>query len=728
MRNPFAPITDAISRAFRPRNTSDEEWDSLMGIPFGALNTLRESQDDYGNAYPNIRAIADRFFAVRPFAKDDTGMRMTDAPQAIRVMSAPNQQMSGVDFRNAIATMSLVHNKTYILVWENVGGKAVPATPNIREQRIAGFTFLQGVVETVTNGVITYQTGTNTYTDGQVMVINDINPYDLSKGYSPARSVRKWATMEDFAADYTNGFFKNGGVPTGQFLITAPSKKEYEDVVKEMKHKYQGASKNGTAMYSYVPTDPITGKASQASVTWVPFNVTNKDLTLGDLLDRAEKKIDSAYRVSAFLRGMDEAPNFATAQVIERNFIENTMRPFLTLRWGRIQHELNRITGGLGYAIGFEITTPNIQEEVLAKSQSDQATAVTVNLLKAQGYTLANIVAAGIAPEEWLELETPEAANEDETIDDDGTTDDLPDQTPPTPGTSTKSKKKDNSHSHEVTDEDIAEFFASDSEQAAYATQLEVPARQLMEKQVNRAMNALGTTDKMPTTFNKTQEEIDDEADETAFLDAMMDIIVVILLSQGAITWEEGKSMIAGAGIDQEMGTYIPTDDAKNAYRSYLKTVFNSYSDDTKTRIRDTLAAANESGVGIEQTRANLAQIPVLDEYRVKRLAVAEANRSYSQASVESMQKMNNDLEDFTIQQSMQSETGTPCQYCATFIDVWRTVGHVMSEKGSTVTGIDGGTFVNNWDNNHGHDIHPNGHCDPVFRLIEDATGKVIGS
>lgn len=705
MRNPFTLLTKMF------RNQQINDYDSLMTIPFSALNILRESNDDYGNAYPNIRAIADRFFTVIPYALDEKGQKIDQSPVALKALSRPNQSMSGVDFRNAIATMSLVHNKVYILVWQSIGGKSVPATPNIRESNIAGFTFLENVVETIVDGIRIYQSGKSIYTEKQVMVLSDLNPYNLNTGYSPARSVKKWATLEDFAADYQNGFFKNGGIPSGQFLITAPSKKEYEDVVKEMKRKYQGANKNGTAMYSYVPTDPVTGKPSQASVTWVPFNVTNKDLALKDLLEKAEKKIDGAYRVSAFIRNMDEAPNFATAQVIERNFIENTIKPFLILRWGRIQHELNRITGGLGYSIGYEIETPNIQEEELAKAQSNQANVVNINLLKAQGYTLPNIVEALDLPKRWLELETPEAVADDMTIDDNNSTRDLPEQEI-TSGIN-NSKKKEHNCSH-------LSWKLNSSEQEAYAIQLESPPRQLLEKQVNRAINAVGTTDKLKMS------EQDDQDDEDAFLTAMMEIITIILLAEGITQWEAGKAMLVGAGIDKEMGTYIVQSEAKDEYRAYLKTIFKSYSDETKTIIRDTLANANAQGLGVEQTRAQLATIPGMNEYRVKRIAVAEANKSYSQASVESMKQLDTKLDEYVIQQSMESTTGTPCEYCSAFIGVWRTVGTKMIEKGAVITGADGGIFVNNWDDNYGHDAHSNGKCEPVYRII-DSTGKVIG-
>lgn len=709
MRNPFAPLVDLI----RPKNqTTDDKWNGLFDAPFGALNILNATNDDYGNAYPNINAIGNRFFKIRPYGIDENGQRLKETPQAIKALSIPNQSMSGVDFRRAIALMTLVHNKTYILVWENKGGVAVPATETISPENIAGFTFLERVIETTINGRIAYQTSAQgmpvTYSDKQVMVIHDINPNDLSKGYSPAQSVRKWATLEDFAADYQNGFFKNGGVPSGQFLITAPTKKEYKDIVKEMKLKYGGASNNGTAMYSYVPNDPVTGKPAQASVTWVPFNVTNKDLALTDLLDKAEKKVDGAYGVSAFIRNMDEAPNFATAQVIERNFVENTVEPFTILRWGRIQHELNRITGGLGYAIGFDIELPNVQEEELAKAQTNQQNAVTVNLLIARGYTLPNIVQALDLPKRWLELETAGTPNEDDSIDDDSTTDDTPDPDDPM---KQNAKKKDHSHD---------DWQLSSAEQEAWATQLEVPARQLLEKQVHRAQQEVGVS-------NQTEEERQDDEDETEFLDAMMATIVLILIAEGITQWEEGKALLINSGIDQDMGAYVVSPDAQDRYREYLKTVFNGYHGDTKKLIRETLASAQEQGLTIEQTKANLGTIIPNNEYRVKRLAVAEANRSYSIASVESMQQIDEKLEDYTVQQSMESTTGNPCPFCSSLIGVWRTVGKTMVELGATVEGTDGGVFVNNWDDNKGHDIHPNGHCEPVYRIVENVSGAVVG-
>ncbi len=87
------------------------------------------------------------------------------------------------------------------------------------------------------------------------------------------------------------------------FIITAPTPTEYEDIVRGIKARHQGADKNNNVIFSHAPLDPSTNKPVQASITWVPFNVTNKDLELGVLFDNTNKKIDSSFAVPAVMRG-----------------------------------------------------------------------------------------------------------------------------------------------------------------------------------------------------------------------------------------------------------------------------------------------------------------------------------------------------------------------------------------------------------------------------------------
>ena len=624
-----------------------------------------------------------------PYAIDDNGKPLTTPPNVIEALSRPNQDMSGVDFRDALAVMTMVHDNVYVLVHEKNGRTTRPARENIREEQIAGFTFLENALEVSVGGQIQYEIYTNgskeIYYPYQVIDLHDVNPKNLSTGYSPSRAARRWTRIDDYIADYQSGFFENGAVPAGQFIITAPTANEYKDIVHNLKKKHKGAGKNNNVTYTYAPIDPVSGKPGQAAITWVPFNTTNKDLALKDIFEQANKKIDSVYGVSAFIRSIDEAPNFATAQVIERNFVENTVRPFAIKKWGRFQHELNRITNGLGYGISFELETPHIAEEQKSTAETNQIIWNTVKDMILQGFTYDSAVKAMNLPPNWALLVEGEIKT---TVIENPKTDVVDD-----PDTSPNNVKM-------MTTEDMPGF----------EMRLEEPARALMQKQVNYAVDILDP--------NNATDPI--EEDKDTFIDEMMVIISAILLYGGIQQWQAGKNLLLDSGVSLEDipdGAYLLNQSAETRYRKYLKTIADSYGDDTANAIRNVLENSNTKELTSAQTQAALRNIMQTDEWRVKRLATSEINRSSGISSVESMRKIA-DESGSTIEKTML-HTGSDqiCEFCASRIGVWFPVDKTMVKKGAEVMGIDGGIFVNNWDNNDGHDIHPNGHCVPEYRI-----------
>ena len=700
-------LAKRLFNAIRPQNqTNDLPIVSLRAESFQSLREMTHyANDQYENGYSSIRAIANRFMVLRPSATDENGKPIAKTPNVINVLARPNQDMSGIDFRDALAVMTMVHDKVYILVHQRIGNEVVAATENVTEENVAGFTFLQNVVEENVGLGLQYRVsvvGENGFVEPriyfpyQVIVLHDVNPTNLQSGYSPSRAAKRWTRIDDYISDYEAGFFENGAVPAGQFLITAPTTKEFDDIVDGLESKHKGAGKNGNVVYTYQPIDPESGKPSQASITWVPFNTSNKDLALKDLFEQANKKIDSVYGVSAFIRAIDEAPNYATAQVIERNFVENTVRPFAIKKWGRFQHELNRILGGLGYGITFKLLTPHIAEEEKLRAEADNIRATTITTFVNAGYTLDSTIDALLLPPNWKLLKKGDESTT--VIENDDANVDEGDEVEDAPTASGGSKRKNPKVSNQLTEADIVRYEA----------ELQVPPRALMQKQVDRA---IATLDPVDVDTAATDE------DKDTFVDDMMVIISGVLLYAGTSQWEEGRNLIRAAGIDPPSTAYELSDDASDRYRKYLRTIVDSYSKDTTEAIRVVLAKAFDENWTRGESEAALRNIMNTDAWRVTRLSTSEINRSGGIASVEAMIKIQDDSEA-TIEKSMMTGGPNPCEFCLARVDVWFPVKKIMVKKGTTITGVDGGTFVNNWDNNAGHDIHANGQCYPIYRVV----------
>lgn len=698
-------IVSRFVQAFRATRSQSGNL-PISSLRAESFQNLRDythyANDQYENGYSSIRAIANRFMVLRPVALDITNAQpLAKTPNVINVLSRPNQDMSGVDFRDALAVMTMVHDKVYVLVHQIIGAQVVPATESVTEKNVGGFTFLENVVEEDVGNGLQYRVSVRTsegfvepriYFPYQVIVLHDINPTNLLGGYSPSRAAKRWTRIDDYIADYESGFFENGAVPAGQFLITAPTTKEFDDIVDNLEAKHRGAGKNNNVVYTYQPIDPETGKAAQATITWIPFNTSNKDLDLKNLFEQANKKIDSVYGVSAFIRAIDEAPNFATAQVIERNFVENTVRPFAVKKWSRFQHELNRIVGGLGYALSFKLTTPHIAEEEQMVAETNKTRYETIQAMVTDGYTIEQAIDALELGVSWRKLGT--AANGPANTGDDDEEDVLDSPTAGSGGSKRNSPKVNDQLSQADIDN--------------YEAQMQVPARNLMQAQVDRAVNSLDPED---VDTSATDE------DKQKFIDDMMIIVDEVLLYVGITQWEEGRQLLRDNDIDPPTGAYNVTETAEDRYKRYLKTIADSYSHDTTESIRAVLARANDEDWTRGQIETAIRNVMNTDAWRVTRLSTSEINRSSGIASVEAMVKIEDDSEA-TLEKSMMTTSGNPCEFCLSRVDVWFPVKSVMIKKGATVTGVDGGTFVNNWDSNSGHDLHANGQCVPIYRVV----------
>lgn len=389
--NPFKHPIKSLQRAFSPKNSLQDDLNNgtLFGWhSTGGIDTLAHYHDNqFENGYGSITKIVNTFMDIRPYTVDEKANKVPS--NLMNRLYHPNGDMSSSDFREALAVMSLIHDRVFVLVWRIEGGVAKPGG-EITPDNLGGFTFLENPVVTLINNKKTYTYNGSVYNEDEVIELKDINPYNLHRGYSPARAASKWATIDDYIAAYQTGFFKNGAVPAGQFIITASTPQEFNDEVDKLEAKHKGAGKNNNIVYVHRPTDR-EGKPSNAKIEWIPFNVQNKDLSLQSLFEQANSKIDGAYGVPAEIRGILSNSNYASVNVAEKIFIKYVVKPFTQKLWTRFTHQLNRITGGLGVAISFELEIPGLADEELVIEQTKKHRDERVQLYLDRGYTLKSI-------------------------------------------------------------------------------------------------------------------------------------------------------------------------------------------------------------------------------------------------------------------------------------------------------------------------------------------------
>jgi len=658
----------------------------------------------FDNTYPSISKIANEFMTIRPYAIDANGKPVSETRVLDRLYH-PNQQMSSADFREALAVMTLVHRKVYLLLWHEQDGKAIPGGP-VTDDNISGFTFLEDVSEFVTNKTKVYKVAGKTYTtDDVIEIYAGFDPYDLSKGYSPSIAAHKWANLDDYIAAYQAGFFENGAVPAGQFIITAKSVDDFDEIVDRMQKKHRGSGRNNNVVYTHRPISPTTGNPVDAQIQWVPFAQTNKEMSLKDIFEQANKKIDSAYGVPASIRGVNDNNTYASVRVDEQIFIKYAVVPFATKIWTRFTHEMNRITGGLGFAITFDVDIPGVADEEKTDAERKKIEFDLINSAINAGYNLDSVVDAFELSNGYKLLKTgyqrPVIVNDKPEVDEGDEVVDSPDST------SKQVKKRIASHKTESGESCMHHECAECSHKIAdpddpdVVEQIAKIVREYMQKQIDNSIDA--------NELNAKDVNDADQRDITSMVTEILAVITAYMAVRGAVTYTEGIALLVSAGIAVDnVSEYVVSEITKSQYRAYLTNVAQSYTTDTANAIRDVLAKGQTLEWDKETIARNLREIMDTDEWRVQRLARTEEHRSIGNASVDAMNQLMNETAT-TITKTWHTNTGSPCEFCAAMDGKSEIVNRSFLPVGMSITGTDGGTFMNDFVNVDSASLHP--HC-----------------
>lgn len=376
LNNIRAGFASAFGRADAPHTSATPKggntWQQIGG------NTI-PMHDTYDNIFPYVNAIAQRFSTVIPYAVTSDGRRLDPAPAALSALYAPNDTYSCLEFLKLIASGILTQSHVDILIWtaEGPGG-------NITHDNITGYTLLPS------NSRVYNDTRTNWYhhvimdlgdgarqyeftRDETISLSYSRHPDDPTRGISPAMTIKKWANVDDMIADYERGFFGNNAVPAGMLGIVSENAEDFQRNRARLEETFRGAGNNNGIAYNMIPVDPITHKPSQTSkLVWVPFQNSNDSLDLQTVNDVVNNRLANALAVPDIIRGIDNGQTYANAEMAERAFIENTLKPLCMTVWDKWQFELDRITGGLGYGITFTLDLPAQTEVEKIQAETQQ--------------------------------------------------------------------------------------------------------------------------------------------------------------------------------------------------------------------------------------------------------------------------------------------------------------------------------------------------------------------
>lgn len=658
------------------------------------------ASDEYASQFPNLRPIAAEYMSIVPKAIDANGAPVKHP--ALDALFHPNQKDSAVAFAEKVAVSTLSLPITYILVWRNEAGEAKPGGNfGFKGKNIAGYTFLERPAITLVDGKKIYSVGSQSFTELEVMELpGGVRADDLYAGYAPSISAARWSTLDSYIADFQKGFFENGAIPAGQFVITSSTLQDYKDTVEKLQDAHRGASKNNNVTYTPRPVDPASGKPAEAKIEWVPFQQSNKDIDFKPLLEHVNNRLSESYGVSSIIKGVDSAAKYSNAEVSENGFAKRAVRPLALRNYSQITHELNRITGGLGCAITFTYEIPAVSDAEKVKAETKQIEVAMIKELMADGFTLDSAVdALNLSPSyKLLKIGTGAA-----TIDNDKPEVDLGNETAGSPdpnkidGVTPLNKAAANSTNPKAK--------LSDQEK------IEKAAKDFMESQVNRAISEL--KDDPVALEEPEQEEID------VFVAAMMIVITGILIANAKDEYE-GAVLTAGLKLEDLQG-FTFTTEADDAYRMYLNQVAQSYGNDTANSIRKTLLESAESGLNRRETEAKLRDILNTDDYRVKRLARTELNNSQNIGKLEGMKSLAAET-NATWEKTINHIGKAACPLCQSQEGKWFPLEQPLWGLGEAINTFDDKgqqlIYVNDWQTNEASDYHANGRGVLTFRRV----------
>lgn len=352
---------------------------------------------DYENLFAQVRPLINELKIVRPFAVNERGEKIKNQAKApeLALLDYPNSEMGWAEFADLMFATWLTKDQLFIRVHFDE-----------KRRNVIGYTIIPSAAYTW-NGYefvwdIVKQDGTHDIIDkSEVMTLRfSRSPDDPFKGVSPATAARVWAQTDDIVAQYQRAYFENGAIPATITFITASTREKYEQTRYELESKLKGAKNHNKTVYAWRQMLPESG-ATMDQVEVKTIQAPNNTMAIKEIVDIINDRLNKAVGVSNFILGDDSSAKYSNAELSQQQFIRNRVYPALVTFWSQFQFELDRITGGLGYGIQFELEIPELTERAQVRAETNKINAETLIGLIANGSDPTSAVQALELPEAW---------------------------------------------------------------------------------------------------------------------------------------------------------------------------------------------------------------------------------------------------------------------------------------------------------------------------------------
>lgn len=379
----FTRLQDAV-RKKKSRNFAQELSNQFFLSPICS---------DYENLFAQVRPLIDEMKCVMPYGVGKNGARLPESrTPELAWLRNPNDDMGWSEFADLMFATWLTEDELDIHLWRDKRGNVIGYTVIPPECRIyLGYGRWEWQVMTTE--------GMEVLDEEQVMRLRfSRSPRDIQRGVSPASAVKVWAQIDDLIAQYQRAYFENGAIPATITFITASTEEKYLATRKELERNLKGARNRNKTVYAWRQFDNDTGQSvDQVEVKTIQGN--NSTLAIKEIVDIVNDRLNKSIGVSNFILGDDSSAKYDNAELSDHQFTKRRVYPALVSFWNQFQHELDRLLGGLGYGISFDIEIPALTEREKAKAE----------IGRIRGEALVNLISAGSSAEAAVQaLELPD--------------------------------------------------------------------------------------------------------------------------------------------------------------------------------------------------------------------------------------------------------------------------------------------------------------------------------
>lgn len=328
---------------------------------------------DYENVFAQVRPLVDAMVQVKPYGVGRNGARLDPSrTPELNLLNDPNENMGGIEFADTMFSTWLTEDNLYVHVHKKRNGSIIGYTLLPPDSKVAG-------VGDEPYWQIWTNNGSEIFHADEVMELHySRNPRNL-KGVSPAGAVRVYAQIDDLLAQFEKAYLENGAIPASVTIIRASTQAKFNEARAELERQLKGASNRNKTLYLWRQFNNDDGtEKDQVEVKTIQGN--NNTLAIHEIVEVINDRLNKAYGVSNFIMGDDSSAKYDNAELSDFQFTRRRVKPALVKFWAQFQHELDRITGGLGYAIDFHLDEPELTERKKVMAETDEK--VTQNLIR----------------------------------------------------------------------------------------------------------------------------------------------------------------------------------------------------------------------------------------------------------------------------------------------------------------------------------------------------------